>query len=477
MPQQQQPLHQQHQQQNIQHPGFGGGSQAHNLNLFGQHQGGFQSNAALGGGLGGAGLGAAATIGGAGGGTGLDGHEARMRFAHGAQIQENAARGQDGAKGIAGQRIREVWRSNLHQEMDMLRALIDQYPYISMDTEFPGVVARPIGDFNSKASYHYQTVRCNVDLLKIIQLGVTLFNVQGDIPPSHLDITELNYKPKSMQRYANNIVVCPCTWSFNFQFSLEDDMYNEESIQMLKKSGADFEKHRDQGIDPLEFGSLLTTSGMTLSEDVNWISFHSGYDFAYMLKMLTSKPLPEDEDTYRQLVNVFFPKLLDVKYLWRHANNLVRRGVIGSTATNILNNLGTKSGLQDLADELGCQRVGNSHTAGSDAWLTGVVFWDMKKKIFDGTVPDEMSGHMWGLTGVGPPASATAQAAVLAAQGASQGLTGFQQGVNNTFYPGNARHGVDGPSTPTNHPAGLASNTPGPTGMMTPGGYGGYGNK
>ena len=133
IPQPPQPLHQQHQPQNIQqHPGFGGGNPAHNLNLFGQHQGGFQSHAALGGGLGGAGLGAAAALGGAGGGTGLDGHEARMRFAHGAQIQENAARGHDGAKGIAGQRIREVWRSNLHQEMDMLRSLIDQYPYISM---------------------------------------------------------------------------------------------------------------------------------------------------------------------------------------------------------------------------------------------------------------------------------------------------------------------------------------------------------
>lgn len=131
MPQQQAPLHQQH-QQNIQHPGFGGGNQAHNLNLFGQHQSGFQSNAGLGGGLGGAGLGAAAALGGAGGGTGLDGHEARMRFAHGAQLQENAVRGQDGAKGLAGQRIREVWRSNLHQEMDMLRSLIEQYPYISM---------------------------------------------------------------------------------------------------------------------------------------------------------------------------------------------------------------------------------------------------------------------------------------------------------------------------------------------------------
>ncbi|EAT83341.2 hypothetical protein SNOG_09149 [Parastagonospora nodorum SN15] len=468
-PQLQQQQQQQHQQQSIQHQAFGG-NQAHNLNLFGHNQGGFQSNTGdISGALRG-GLGAAANI---GGGTGLDGQEARMRFAHGAQLQENAVRGQDGAKGIAGQRIRDVWRSNLHQEMALLRSLIDQYPYISMV-----IVARPIGDFNSKASYHYQTVRCNVDLLKIIQLGITLFSVKGDVPPSQLDISQLSYQPKQLQRYPNNIVVCPCTWTFNFQFSLEDDMYNEESIQMLKKSGADFDKLASQGIEPQEFGSLLITSGLTLSDEVNWISFHSGYDFAYLIKMLSAKPLPEDEDSYRKLVEVFFPRLLDVKYLWRHANNLVRRGVIGSTATNILNNLGTKSGLQDLADELGCQRVGNPHTAGSDAWLTGTVFWEMQKKIFDGSVPEEMNGQMWGLTGVGPPANATTQAAVLAASGA-QNMGGFQ-GLNGgmMFHPGNVRHGVDGPSTPTSHPAGLAT-TPGPShgGMMTPGntGYGGYG--
>lgn len=130
LPQQQQ--QHQHQQQNVQHQGFGGGNQAHNLNLFGPNQGGFQSHTGgIGGGLGG-GLGAAAGIGGAVGGTGLDGQEARMRFNHGAQLQDNAVRGQGGAKNLENQRIREVWNSNLHQEMDVLRSLIDKYPYISM---------------------------------------------------------------------------------------------------------------------------------------------------------------------------------------------------------------------------------------------------------------------------------------------------------------------------------------------------------
>lgn len=243
---------------------------------------------------------------------------------------------------------------------------------------------------------------------------------------------------------------------------------------MLKKSGADFEKHAAQGIDTEEFGSLLITSGMILTDDVNWISFHSGYDFAYLIKMLTSKPLPEDEDAYRKLVEIFFPRLLDVKYIWRHANNMLRRGAIGQQAHSILQNLGTKSGLQDLADELGCQRVGTSHTAGSDAWLTGTVFWELQKRIFGGSVPEEVNGQMWGLTGVGPPASASAQAAALAAQGGSapnplQGSNAYQ-GLNNgmMFHPSGHR---DGPSTPTSHPAGLAS-TPGPShgGMSTPGG-------
>jgi CCR4-NOT transcription complex subunit 7/8 len=75
--------------------------------------------------------------------------------------------------------IQEVWEGNLEKEMRLIRNLVDEYPYVSMDTEFPGVVARPIGSFKNSSDYHYQTLRCNVDLLKIIQLGLTFTNEMG----------------------------------------------------------------------------------------------------------------------------------------------------------------------------------------------------------------------------------------------------------------------------------------------------------
>ena len=64
------------------------------------------------------------------------------------------------------------------------------------DTEFPGVVARPIGEFKSQSDYQYQLVRVNVDQLKIIQLGFTFMDDQGNLPTSGY-----------------------CTWQFNFQIN------------------------------------------------------------------------------------------------------------------------------------------------------------------------------------------------------------------------------------------------------------------
>lgn len=75
--------------------------------------------------------------------------------------------------------IRNVWEENVEEEMAIIRELIETHPYVAMDTEFPGVVARPVSETYSP-DFHYKSLKCNVDLLKIIQLGLTFADVNGN---------------------------------------------------------------------------------------------------------------------------------------------------------------------------------------------------------------------------------------------------------------------------------------------------------
>ncbi|KAH7106915.1 CAF1-domain-containing protein [Auriculariales sp. MPI-PUGE-AT-0066] len=253
-------------------------------------------------------------------------------------------------------RIRDVWATNLEQEMRVIRANIERYPYIAMDTEFPGVVARPVGQFRSPSDYHYQTMRCNVDLLKIIQIGITLADEKGEYPPE------------------------VCTWQFNFRFNLAEDMFAPESVDLLKTAGLDFQRHEEFGIDPVHFAELIITSGLVLTDDAKWISFHSGYDFGYLVKLLMDQNLPEQEDDFFQLLRLWFPGIYDIKYIIR--------------ATKVM----TKASLQDVAEELGVQRIGPSHQAGSDSLLTAAAFFQMRKRFFeDGLDDDKLCGQLYGL--------------------------------------------------------------------------------
>jgi hypothetical protein len=60
-----------------------------------------------------------------------------------------------------------------------------------------------------------------------------------------------------------------CVWQFNFRdFNLQDDLYAQDSIELLKQSGIDFQVLQDQGIDPVLFGELLMSSGIVLNDEV-----------------------------------------------------------------------------------------------------------------------------------------------------------------------------------------------------------------
>ncbi|XP_010932239.1 probable CCR4-associated factor 1 homolog 7 [Elaeis guineensis] len=256
--------------------------------------------------------------------------------------------------------IREVWADNLEVEFAVIREIVDEYPFIAMDTEFPGVAITPVRAFKNISDQHYQTLRANVDLLHLIQVGITFSDASGCLPPS----------PSGGG--------LRCVWQFNFrEFDPDRDVSNPDSIDLLRRSGIDFVKNREQGIDALRFAELLMSSGVVLNDSVQWIAFHGAYDFAYLLKILTCRRLPESLEEFFELVGAFFPIVYDIKHLMRFCNNLY-------------------GGLNKVAEQVDAERIGVCHQAGSDSLLTARVFWRLKENYFDGSI-ERYAGCLYGL--------------------------------------------------------------------------------
>jgi CCR4-NOT transcription complex subunit 7/8 len=57
---------------------------------------------------------------------------------------------------------------------------------------------------------------------------------------------------------------------------------------LLKKAGLDFESLKTKGIFPTEFAKELKSSGLVENQKLTWIAFNACYDFAYLLKILSS---------------------------------------------------------------------------------------------------------------------------------------------------------------------------------------------
>lgn len=331
-----------------------------------------------------------------------------------------------------------------------------------------------MGSFRGKSDYHYQCMRTNVDLLKVIQIGITLFNHDGQTPPARPVSTDSLKDIQAGGRRGNQALM-PCSWQFNFKFSLHGDMYNQVSIDSLVAAGIDFSVLDKDGIDPVEFAALLIPSGLVCFDNVHWISFHGGYDFGYLTKLLHCRALPADEIEFDQIMKKWFPSTFDVKHLMKHAIRLHNSGMLtpnDPSTAEILQKFEHKSGLEHIAETLKVKRIGSAHQAGSDSLITGKVFFQIREKVYNGDIPDEHVGKVWGLhvpdihpatVPGGPPADHSASHH----HHPSPGNAVAAAGTNGTN---------GGPSTPNTRDAGLAS-TPAAnshnTNSMTPGGGGG----
>jgi len=254
--------------------------------------------------------------------------------------------------------IREVWEENLDEEFALIRGVVDDYPYIAMDTEFPGIVLRPVGNFKNSNDYHYQTLKDNVDMLKLIQLGLTFSDEEGNLPTCGTD------------KYF--------IWQFNFrEFNVNEDVFANDSIELLRQSDIDFKKNSEKGVDANRFGELLMSSGIVLNDSVHWVTFHSGYDFGYLLKLLSCRNLPETQTRFFALINIYFPVVYDIKHLMKFCNSL-------------------HGGLNKLAELLGVERFGVCHQAGSDSLLTSCTFRKLKENFFSGSL-EKYAGVLYGL--------------------------------------------------------------------------------
>ncbi|XP_074352932.1 putative CCR4-associated factor 1 homolog 11 [Apium graveolens] len=272
--------------------------------------------------------------------------------------------------------IREVWAYNLDSEFTILQNTVKYYSYVSLDTEYPGVIYHPVIYTNNHVTHlspsqNYYLMKANVDATNVIQLGLTLSDENGNLP--HLG-TDSCY-----------------VWQFNFKdFNVDKDLSNPASIELLKQQGINFLKNKQQGISGREFSRLFfycfgpgrKFNNPTENLKITWVTFHGHYDIAYLLAMIIQTKLPYDLDTFIHLLHYYFgSSVYDLKM--------------------ILKFQGLHGGLERMAEILEVDRLaGKHHQAGSDSLLTMRMFLKTKKSYFSGNNFDKLSHFTYMLFGL-----------------------------------------------------------------------------
>lgn len=214
--------------------------------------------------------------------------------------------------------IRQVWSWNFEAEfVELLAAAGPGTRLLAIDVEFPGFLReepRP-----ASREVRYSVMRDNVDSLKPIQLGAAIAAEDGCLLGA---------------------------WSFNFQFDPRYDLHSPASLNFLCEAGVDFARHSTEGISHEMFGERLAKSPLIRSLSCNWIVFSGFYDWGYILKLVSGKPLPDWIGEFDFALTELCPRRFDLRLA-------LPRG-----------------SLSELAAKHGLWHRGFAHTGGSDALLT-----------------------------------------------------------------------------------------------------------
>ncbi|KAJ0613317.1 putative poly(A)-specific ribonuclease [Helianthus annuus] len=232
--------------------------------------------------------------------------------------------------------IIEVWKDNLEEEFARIREIVDDYPYIAMGTEVHGDLLLPEAQVNNFVDYNYHTMKVNVDRLKLTKFGLTFSDENGHLPTCGTDKN--------------------CAWQFNFQ-----------------------EFNTGNGIDVYRFGELLLSSGCVLNDTIFWVTFHGGYGFGHLLRLLIRKELPESQVTFFNIFKMYFPMAYNIKYLAKFCDHL-------------------DGDLNKLAQTLEIERIGVIKRV-LIVWLLLLFSRKLKEYYFNGSI-ERYGGVLFGLSGV-----------------------------------------------------------------------------
>lgn len=252
-------------------------------------------------------------------------------------------------------KIVDVWSSNFAAELKNLeRCVKSGYTVLSIDTEYPGVLHKQ-KYYDRTTTGVYSTMKANVDALKPIQIGISLSNPDGGEPPA------------------------PCTWQFNLRFDRAVDLHEPKSIQLLEEARISFAQLSKNGIEPAAFSDAFKKGLLIANPNLTWLSFHGGYDFAYLIKLATGEDLPATLKGFNELKKSVFPCLYDVKMLIQ-ANDTLRN-----------------YSLSKLAQLFGVSPPGPLHQAGTDAYMTAGLFFRVKCSMLDHKIK-KFENKLYGLS-------------------------------------------------------------------------------